>query len=212
MSKDDIYHHNLPSWLVGIWKCSYIRRACPINNNEDQSICSERLGKKDSTVTVCYIQTPSGCFVDIRRPAVLVEGAREGPMAFAAFTSVENGKEKNKSDGDYRLRSQLEPPLVNWHACIEMDNDEIETPLFPCLASLYASAAWLSARSFLFVLCCSRLESFVPVPIVPLSSSLASETRISPPPISPGYEIAMPSNLYIPSPFYASPIACPSCV
>mmetsp|Transcript_2597 Transcript_2597/g.3586 ORF Transcript_2597/g.3586 Transcript_2597/m.3586 type:complete len:102 (-) Transcript_2597:257-562(-) len=83
MSKDDIYHHNLPSWLVGIWKCSYIRRACPINNNEDQSICSERLGKKDSTVTVCYIQTPSGCFVDIRRPAVLVEGAREGPMAFA---------------------------------------------------------------------------------------------------------------------------------
>ena len=126
MSKDDIYHHNLPSWLVGIWKRSYIRRACPINNNEDQSICSERLGKKDFTVTVCYIQTPSGYFVDIRRPAVLVEGAREGPMAFAGFTSVEIDKEKNKSDGDYRLRSQLEPPLVNWHACIEMDNDEID--------------------------------------------------------------------------------------
>ena len=95
----------VPSWLVGTWKRSYIKRA-----NSETGI----LGEPDSTVEVTYIQTP-WAFVDIRRPPITIERNKEVAMAFAGMTTVNPRDDKSNT-----------PPLVNWHTCLEMDSPDMD--------------------------------------------------------------------------------------
>jgi sarcosine oxidase delta subunit len=81
----------VPDWLCGTWTRDYIRRAA----GDDRD-----LGPPDSTVQVRYVQTP-WAFVDVR---CAPGGTMEGAMAFAGMTTVELGN----------------PPLVRWHACLDM--------------------------------------------------------------------------------------------
>ena len=120
----------VPSWLVGKWKRSYIRRAVKsqaanTKDNDDGDIAL--LGEPDKTVEVTYLQTP-WAFVDIRRPPVVIETSTETAMAFAGVTTVDQGDDdrtehhNNNNDGN----NTTSPPLVNWHACLEMDSKDMD--------------------------------------------------------------------------------------
>ena len=86
-------------WLTGAWRRSYVRRAKT----------GSRLGRKDSSVDVIYVQTPEA-FVDIRRPASKPGKVRSKEAKTLAFGGVTSTLDKNNGD-----------KMVYWHSCIDMD-------------------------------------------------------------------------------------------
>jgi hypothetical protein len=82
----------VPDWLEGMWHRDYIRRAAAADG---------LLGPPQSAVQVWYIQTPYA-FLDVRRQP----GTQQDVMAFAGVTTVD---------------TTADPPLVRWHACLDMD-------------------------------------------------------------------------------------------
>lgn len=104
-------------WLTGAWRRSYIRRAKT----------GSRLGRKDSSVDVIYVQTPEA-FVDIRRPAGKPGKVRSKEAKTLAFGGVTSTLDNNNGD-----------KMVYWHSCIDMDWKGGE------YGSQKSSSAWTAA-------------------------------------------------------------------
>ncbi|KAK3233550.1 hypothetical protein CYMTET_56161 [Cymbomonas tetramitiformis] len=102
-------------WLTGAWRRSYIRR---------EKNPGSKLGPKDASVDVLYIQTPEA-FVDIRRPAKDGLSTEAKTLAFGGVTSTFDTDNGGKT--------------VHWHACIDLDWDQGEE------GSQKSSAAWAAA-------------------------------------------------------------------
>ena len=108
----------VPDWLVGTWIRTYIRRRLkhippPHNTSKDPSttIETDHLDQPDHTIQVRYIQTPF-VFLDVRSKIdSLLHESKEHPMAFAGVTTVTN---------------QTNIPLVQWHSCMDLDEDDMD--------------------------------------------------------------------------------------
>ena len=109
----------VPSWLRGTWTRTYIRRRredVQTSKNKDgvadpHDSSTDHLGEPDSTIHVRYIQTP-WAFVDVRSKSMSSESrSKEKPMAFAGVTTILVTEE------------EAIPPLVKWHAFLDMDED-----------------------------------------------------------------------------------------
>lgn len=103
----------VPPWLTGTWERTYIRR-----KSKDDA----HFGKPDSSISVRYIQTP-WAFIDIRSRSTTSsldeEEGSERPMAFAGVTTV--------SESDEDIVNGINNGLVRWHACIDMDEPNMDS-------------------------------------------------------------------------------------
>lgn len=122
----------VPSWLAGTWVRTYIRR---------RPKGEKKLGEPDDTVSVKYIQTP-WAFVDVRSKTI--DGGNEKPMAFGKFYFSKSFFTPlsfshiflSSSAGVTTVSSSEDPPLVKWHACLDMDE-----------ASMDCQARWTEAEN-----------------------------------------------------------------